>query len=79
VSHHVHATLPDGRHVQVDYRQPVVRHLRVINDQMQRPIGRRDYARLGAADVAAAAWLDEHPALVCSDEQIRDGTCTTHD
>jgi hypothetical protein len=79
VSHHVIVGLPDGRAVRVDYRVPViVPILRRINYQASLPRDKIDYDALERDDLAAAAWLDRHPDLTCTAEQVRDGTCTRH-
>jgi hypothetical protein len=81
VSHHVGLVLPDGRHVLVDYRAPIVpvmhRCLKRIAEPSKDPAKNEG----GPADLAdktlIAEWIDVYHGQVCTSEQLRAG-CPHH-
>jgi len=69
--------LPDGRAAVADYRQPVTRVMRQVNEWLESR--RRDEEpppEVTEAYAILGRWLDDHPEDGCTMEQVRDGTCT---
>lgn len=70
--------LPDGRDAVADYRLPIVKVMRRVNQRIMLDHGNRTGRGPGSArDLAdkteVAQWLSSHPEQACSDASVRAG------